>query len=379
MGMGQTIVFAVLPPLARRLGLLDQQVLSIFMLSAFFWVLNGPLWGRRSDVKGRRRYIVIGLSAYAVSMILFSAVIQFGLNGVLGGITLYVLLLSTRSIYGIIGSATPSSAQAYIADRTPAEKRTAGMAAFAAAFGFGAMIGPIFGSAASIIAPLAPFYTVAVLATCAMLAVLFFLPEKTPPKERKPQPKLSPFDNRIRAYLIYGLTTSIAVAIPTQFMGFYLIDRLNLTDSDALRYVGVSLSAAAMTSLFSQLVLVHKFALQPSTLMRAGPILIFLGHGIVALSGSIVPIVIGMLIAGLGSGMIMPGFVGGASLSVSDKEQGSVAGLSNSAAASSFIIAPIIGFALYKIDPRALFIATACIGGCSAIFATFNDRIRTSH
>lgn len=378
MGMGQTIIFAILPPLARRIGLLDQQVLSIFMLSAFFWVVIGPIWGRQSDHNGRRRYIILGLSGFAVSMTLFATVIQYGLNGTITGLSLYFLLIVTRSIYGLIGSATPASAQAYIADRTPPNKRTAGMAGFSAAFGFGAMIGPAFGGAAAVLSPLAPLYAVAGLAACAALAVIFLLPEKTPPKERDERPKLSAFDPRIRSYLIYGLATAIAMAIPTQFIGFYMIDRLHLSDSDALQYVGIALSAAAMASLFSQLVLVQHFKFGPSTLMRAGPVLIFLGHAIVALSSSLGPIAFGMLLAGLGSGMVMPGFVGGASLSVTRKEQGAVAGLSNSAAASSFIIAPLIGFTLYRIDPRALFVATSLIAASTAIYASLDSRLRSS-
>ena len=40
-GMGQTIIYVVLPPIAREIGLLDFQVGVVFMGSAFFWVLMG--------------------------------------------------------------------------------------------------------------------------------------------------------------------------------------------------------------------------------------------------------------------------------------------------------------------------------------------------
>ena len=264
MGMGQTIIFAVLPPLARQIGVGDFQVLSIFMLSALFWVLTGPIWGRYSDTYGRRPFIVVGLSAFAVSTAAFATVLHLGLDGVLAGTALYALLLGTRCIYGIIGSATPGAAQAYIADRTPIERRTAGMAAFSAAFGIGAMVGPAFAGAVVALDPLAPLYAVAAAAALSVAAVWFFLPERTAPKERESRPTLSPFDKRIRAYLVYGLATAIATAIPIQFIAFYFIDRLGLQSEDALQLVGVALSAAAMASLFSQLVLVQRFNLPPS-------------------------------------------------------------------------------------------------------------------
>jgi len=369
MGMGQTIIFAVLPPLARQLGMADFEVLSIFMMSALMWVLIGPFWGRRSDAYGRRPFIVIGLSGFAVSMTAFATVLHLGLDGVLAGAALYALLLGTRMIYGVIGCATPGAAQAYIADRTPPERRTAGMAAFSAAFGIGAMAGPAFAGAVVAIDPVAPLYAVAAAAACSVAAVWFFLPERTAPAERVVRPKLSPLDKRIRAFLIYGLAAAVATAIPIQFIGFYFIDRLDLKSDDALQLVGVALSAAAMASLFSQLVLVQRFNMPPKALMRLGPIIICIGHAIIAASTMVGPLVFGMLLAGLGGGMLTPGYIGGASLSVSSDEQGSAAGLSNAAGASGFIFAPILGQFVYSISPSLLFIATATIAAGCAIYA----------
>lgn len=369
MGMGQTIVFAVLPPIARKIGMGDLQVLSIFMTSAFFWVVIGPFWGRQSDIRGRRPFIVIGLSGFAISTTAFATVLHFGIAGALSGVLLYAMLLCTRSIYGVIGSATPGAAQAYIADRTPPARRTAGMSAFSAAFGIGAMVGPAFAGAVVAIDPLAPLYAVAAAAGCAVAAVYFFLPERTAPKERATRPKLSPLDPRIRPFLAYAMATGIVTSIPVQFIAFYFIDRLGLQSEDALQLVGVALSAAAMASLFSQLVLVQRFNLPPITLMRTGPILILTGHIIIAISTDVGPLVFGMLLSGLGAGMLTPGYVGGASLSVTADEQGSAAGLTNAAGASGFIFAPLLGSIFYSMSPGALFMATATLAAGCAFYA----------
>jgi MFS family permease len=369
MGMGQTIVFAVLPPIAREIGMGDFQVLTIFMVSALFWVLIGPLWGRQSDIYGRRPFIVLGLSGFAVSTTVFAIVLHFGMAGAFAGGALYATLLGARMIYGVIGCATPGAAQGYIADRTPPERRTAGMSAFSAAFGIGAMVGPAFAGAVVAIDPLAPLYAVAAAAACSVAAVYFFLPERTPPKERAVRPRLSPTDSRLRHLLIYALATGIAMSIPIQFMAFYLIDRLELESESALQLVGVALSSAAMASLFSQLVLVQRFNLPPATLMRVGPVLLCIGHAIVAVSNDLGPLVFGMLLSGLGGGMLGPGYVGAASLSVTADEQGSAAGLSNAAGASGFIFAPFIGTFFYSIAPSALFIATSTICAACAAYA----------
>ena len=48
LGMGQSLFFAIFPPVARDLGLNEVQVSAIFTLSAVLWVIMSPFWGRRS-------------------------------------------------------------------------------------------------------------------------------------------------------------------------------------------------------------------------------------------------------------------------------------------------------------------------------------------
>ncbi|HEX5515453.1 MAG TPA: hypothetical protein VFY81_13730, partial [Gammaproteobacteria bacterium] len=45
-GMGQSLMFAILPPVARNLGLSEVQVGVIFAVSGVLWVLSSPFWGR---------------------------------------------------------------------------------------------------------------------------------------------------------------------------------------------------------------------------------------------------------------------------------------------------------------------------------------------
>lgn len=171
------------------------------------------------------------------------------------------------------------------------------MSAFSAAFGIGATVGPAFAAAVVALDPLAPLYAVAADAAGCAATVWTYLPERTPPNERKRTPRLSPLDRRIRRLFVYRLATGVA---------------------------------------FFAALLVQRFNLPPKTLMRVGPILICVGHAIVALSTDLEPLVFGMLLSGLGGGMIGPGYVGAASLSVAADEQGSAAGLSNAAGASRF-------------------------------------------
>ena len=135
LGMGHSLFFAIFPPLARDLGLSEVQASAIFTLSAVLWVLMSPFWGRRSDVWGRKPVILLGLVGFGISTGGLALLLLIGQQGWLPLMTLYILMIIIRSIFGLFGSGSPSAAQAYIADRTTREERTGGVAAIGAAFG----------------------------------------------------------------------------------------------------------------------------------------------------------------------------------------------------------------------------------------------------
>src|SRR5262249_4841885 len=78
-GVGQTVMFAILPPLSKSLGLSEFQIGSIFAISATIWVFSSAFWGRRSDLWGRRPIILIGLASFGVSTFAFASVLSVAL------------------------------------------------------------------------------------------------------------------------------------------------------------------------------------------------------------------------------------------------------------------------------------------------------------
>ena len=368
-GMGQTIVFSVLPPLAREMGLTNFQVGLVFMVSALCWVIFGPRWGRLSDNAGRKRFIVIGLAGFVMSMALFGATIKAGLIGVFAGAPLFILLILSRSLYGIFGSASPPAAQAYIADRTAAADRTAGIASFSAAFGFGAMLGPGFGAAAAVIGPVTPFFAMAALGGAMCLTVVFYLPERTKPSRRKEQPKLKLSDRRFAAVLIFGLLYGIVQSIPIQTMAFYFIDRIGISTTDAPQLVGIGLMCVAMASLLAQLVVVQRLKVEPGILLRIAPVLIAFGHFLIWMNATLGPVIFGLTVAGFGMGLAIPGITAAVSLAVKADEQGAAIGLVNAVTACGFILSPLLGFNIYRISPQAPLIFTMTVAIALSIFA----------
>ncbi|MEL7310758.1 MAG: MFS transporter [Pseudomonadota bacterium] len=372
-GMGQTVTFSILPPIGRELGLSERQVGLIFSVSALLWVVTSPLWGRMSDRFGRKPILIVGMLGYIVSTIGFVSVISHGLTGASALTLVYVLMIATRSIYGLIGPGVRVASQAYIVDRTDRKDRTVAIAGMAAAFGLGNVLGPGLGSAFSVFGLLAPFWLIVGLVATVMIATIVLLPEKSAPGQRRQQVKLSFRDPRLGAFVLYGLLVSFAVATPMQTSAFLFIDVLEFSTDEAAQYVGVGLSGAAMAALFSQLVLVQRFRLSPRTMMISGACLIGAAQLGLAFGQSFAPVVFALMLNGLGAGLALPGFSAGASLAVSADEQGAVAGLTGALNAAGFSIVPVIHLTLYAISPVWPFLLNSVLM-VAMVILTLNHR-----
>ena len=368
-GLGQTVLFAILPPYARQIGLSELQVTMIFGCSAVFWVAMSPVWGRRSDRIGRRPVVLMGLGAFVVGMLLFAGALQVALPGALAPWAAFALLTAARCLHGGVASAGPAASQAYIADRSSAEDRTSAMAGYAAAFGIGTTAGPSLGALGGRLGPVMPLVMVAVTGAAAVVLIWRFVPEATAPREREAAPKLALRDERLRTPLAYGLLSGIVTALQLQFIGFTTIDTLGLGEADGAAATGAVLTAGSAAALFSQLVLVRK--LRPSTrrMMRAAPVFVILGFAVIAAASSLPAFVLGVAVSGLGLGMSYPAFNADASLRVERSEQGGAAGLAAAAGASGFIIAPVLGSALYALSPDAPFALGIALAGGMALIA----------
>lgn len=138
-----------------------------------------PIWGRLSDLYGRRPILLIGLAGSAVFYTLFGfATVWRSL----------AWLFVARLGAGIAG-ATISTAQAYIADTTTAAQRTRGMALIGAAFALGFTLGPLIGAAAVLVGTSDdvspwPGYVAAGLSGSALLLAIWLLPESHTVRDR---------------------------------------------------------------------------------------------------------------------------------------------------------------------------------------------------
>lgn len=179
---GNTAMQSVLPAIGTQLGVADYWISAAFTWSALLWVITAPRWARLSDRRGRKALMMLGVTAFSVSMLCCGLVLFFGLRGFMtGGVTLIVFALF-RSIFGAFGSAAPPAVQAYVAARTDREQRTRALSLIASSFGLGTIIGPFL--APFFILPVVddagPMLVFAGIGLLVLLALRFKLPTDDP-------------------------------------------------------------------------------------------------------------------------------------------------------------------------------------------------------
>lgn len=380
MGMGQTLFSAILPPLAREMGMSEVQVGYIFSLSAVMWVVMSPVWGRLSDRIGRKPVILIGLTGYAISTGGFGLLVLLATKDILGLTLLAPALILVRAIFGTFGSGTMPASTAYVADRTSRTERSGGVARISAAFGVGTIIGPGIAGALLTFGQLTPFFAVAGFALAGALAVLFTLPERSRPvgsaTKRRIKKSIGFFDKRVRTFIAVSLALSIGQSAVMQVTSFYFMDVLGFSTQEAGQFVSVGLMLMAGAALFAQMVIIQRFGASVQSLLRWGAFLAILSFVILIFGTSFSVLVTGLVVSGLGFGMLRPGLSATASLSVDPDEQGAVAGMLGSTGAVGHMLNPVIGMPLYQIYHQGPFVMSAVLMVLSLLTILLHPRFR---
>ena len=378
---GNTAMQSVMPSIGTALKVQDFWISLAYTWSALLWMICAPLWARRSDRRGRKAMMAIGLSGFIASFSLCGLALWLGLNGMLSGVGTLLLFAACRSLYGGFGSAAPPSVQAYVASRTSREERTKALSLITSSFGLGTVVGPAL--APYFILPglglVGPFIAFTLIAALVLAALRIWLPDDTPAfaargdvvaapfsaisdsglrkTDTEPEPvdpareipKLPWRDARLRPWLVAGVLGGHAQAAVLGIVGFLVLDRLGLraNPNAGAGPIGLVLMAGAMATLFAQWGVIPTLKLGPRASCLWGIAIAATGTGLLSVAHDLHAITIAVAIISLGFGLFRPGFTAGASLAVSRAEQGQSAGIIASVNGASFIVAPAIGVWLY--------------------------------
>jgi len=358
--MGFTVLFPVLAPLGREMGLSEIQITSVIAASSLTVFLTSPIWGRVSDRWGRKRVMLVGLFGFTAGTVLFNSVLYAGLSGALTGWALFGTLVVARMMHAATMSATMPAANAYMADITDAASRTKGMGAAGAANNIGSLLGPAIAGLA-VISLLLPLWVMAGVALLNGLFVWRFLPESPKRVASVRVRRMKYTDPRILPFVVVGVVMFSGMALVQQTMGFRFQDTLGLSAGETARTFGFAMMLSAGASLIAQVVIVQRLTLPPFSLLKLAMPLLIVAFSIMAIASSQLWLSVAMTILGFGMGLAGPAFMAGASLAVSPAEQGAVAGVAGACGPLGFTIGPLVGGMLYQLNPALPFAFAALI------------------
>ena len=175
--MGIGIILPVMPDLIRELTDLPLGAAALWggYLSFVYALMQfafGPTLGNLSDRFGRRPVLLVSLFALAVDYV------------IMGFAPTLWLLFAGRALAGVAG-ATYSTANAFMADISPPDRRAQNFGLIGAGFGVGFIAGPLIGGLAAELGTRAPFFVAAALAMVNFAYGALVLPETLAPKNRR--------------------------------------------------------------------------------------------------------------------------------------------------------------------------------------------------
>jgi DHA1 family tetracycline resistance protein-like MFS transporter len=328
-------------------GLVSGAIVSSYSLMQFIFA---PIWGRLSDRVGRRPVLLTSTACACLSYVIFG--IGSGLSG---NVALGVILLS-RLFAGICG-ANITVAQAYIADITPAEQRSAKMGLIGMAFGLGFILGPVLGTASTkLFGPTAPGWTAASLCAINFIWAFARLAESWKPAEHwvTQRPHVEQWLHTLRApglnlliaifFLATFCFTCFEVTIGWLIMSNFGIDtdKSLVTVSLLIAYCGV-IGAGVQGGAAGKLV---KRMGEPK-LIALSLLFAAIGIGLLPYLKTWTTLLVGLGIFSIGSSLTRPPVFGMISMLTPAHEQGATLGVAQGVGSLARIAGPVFAGSLF--------------------------------
>lgn len=348
--MGLTIIGPVVPFMTLRhlSNPNDLAVVVAWMVSIYgvCQMLVAPGLGLLSDRFGRRPILLICLLGSAIGYLLF------GLGG-----TLWLLFLG-RVIDGLTGG-NFSVLFAYIADVTEPEERGKYFGIVGSFSGVGFILGPSIGGLLAAVNYSLPFLVATGVLLLSVAWGFFFLPETLRQEHRLSSIRLrdlNPLKQMINVFAISNLRWLLLAGFFYAFPFAILQSNLTILLKDSLGWgatlAGLVASVVGLVDILVQGVLVGKLLslfgdvkLGVSALVLVAISYIMLGA--IALIASPLLLVLGIILFAGSGGLVENALRGLTSRIVGPRQQGLVAGASQSLQSLALILGPLFGGILY--------------------------------
>lgn len=376
--IGFGIVLPLLPGYAEDFGARGLTIGAIIASYSLMQFLFAPVWGRWSDHIGRRPVLLIGNLGAAGSYLIFALA-----SGMTGSVALWGILIS-RCFAGLCG-ANISVASAYIADISPKEKRSAGMALIGIAFGTGFILGPAVGAfTADHFGRTGPGWVAAGFCAGNFILGWFILGESRKPGVSPPvkRPKFAQWGHTLRQPKM-GLLVGIFFLATFCFASFESTFPLML-NTDAAKSFGLH-SRDQVGYLFAYagvITVLVQGAIHGLVKWLGEPRLIFVslvtfavGLGLLPYQTHLTGLLIALAVLAIGSGLNRAPVFGLISIRSSEHEQGTNLGVAQSFGSLARILGPVAATTLYFVggtpSPKLPYLFAGGIALLTALFAGY--------
>lgn len=364
--MGQSVYWQTMPIIGREFNFSEIEINTLVSISAAMFIVFTPFWGRLSDRIGRKAVLLIGLSGYVLSNLIFLYSASLGLIGYVTGFSLLMILLMSRIVNSAIGAASRPASGAYVADVTSEEDRSSGMGKFGAANNIGTILGPvlvgslvglnIFGINIPQFGLLTPLIVMSILMAIAAVFVYIFLPSGNSDSEAETSGSGIVFDKNLKLLLAIGVIIFTAFALVQSITAFYIQDRFAYNLDETAKTTALLLGTMAFMAIISQLTIVQKYKGSPLNLIKFSLPLFILSCLFIIFSPNFLFLYAGMAFMGLGMGLASPGYTSAASLNADKDKQGAAVGLAMVAPGVGFALGPLLSGFLYSSSMNLPFI-----------------------
>ena len=342
--VGFGIVIPILPLYSLHFGAEPWQIGLLFASFSLAQLISAPVLGRLSDRFGRRPILILSMLGTAFSFIIL------GLAH-----SLWMLFLG-RIVDGISG-ANISTAQAYIADVTPLDKRSAAMGMIGAAFGLGFVFGPAIGGLLGHYSIELPFFVAGGLALLNTVALWLFLPESLTEENRKLHPAAGTSiwktlreakNTPLGTLMMCSLLSTMAFSLMTALFTLFTQQRLKWHAQEnglLFAYIGI-LGVIIQGGMLRRLV--PRTGEKP--LIIIGSIVLCISSILLPISSNLALIILASSGLSIGNSLTTPMLSGLASKSADAQSQGAVMGLMQSIASLGRMLGPALGGVLLNYD-----------------------------
>jgi len=323
-------------------GVIIGAVLSVYFV---IQILVSPLWGKVSDRIGRKPVLVISGMLSSASLVMYAFA-----EGT-------AWILASRVLAGL-AAANVVVAQAYIADITTEERRTAAMGRVGGATMAGTIVGPAIGG---FLAAAGGNYLLGMVAAAAAglgaIWILLAVPHRPPTATGRPWG---------RVFLDFSLLADVPAVRPLMLLGataWFSLACLEGTFGRLLKAVwgfgevefGWIFSYESLLGVVVQAFLLGWFTarMAPGILLRVGYLLQGIGLAVTPLAPNLLGLFGASTLYAFGGGLATPTLATLSSRVTPEHRQGEMFGLFQSARAFGFIFGPILGGRLFDWSPVA--------------------------